>query len=59
MNKHSKIINSNTLKEFPTLEDMLKNKSAKKSSKKKKNFKKQRDFWSQEYERRENNGEQI
>ena len=57
MSQHSKITNSNIKKEFPTLEDLMKSKSARKNASKKKNYKKQAQFYNQVKENRENNGE--
>lgn len=56
---HSKIKNSKLKEEFPTLEDLMKSKSAKKNSAKKKNYKKKANFYSQVKENRENNGEDV
>lgn len=56
---HSKINNSDIKKQFPTLEDLMKDKTVRKNSKKKKNFKKRNDFYNQVKENRENNGEDI
>lgn len=55
---HSKIEDSSIKKEFPTLEDLYKSKTANKNSKKKKSFKKKSDFYKQVKENRENNGEE-
>lgn len=54
---HSKIKESSVLKEFPTLEDMMKNKSATKKAKEKKAYKKLRDFKKGINEQKENSGE--
>lgn len=56
---HSKIENSELKKQFPSLEDLMKDKTVRKNSKKKKNFKKKNDFYNQVKENRENNGEDI
>lgn len=59
MSKHPRITNSRILDEFPTLESAMANKTAKRKSKAKKSRKKHSDFWKNEFERRENNGEEI
>lgn len=57
MAQHSRITNSKILEEFPTLEDIMKNKSATKKAKDKKNYKKLNDFKRGINEQKENNGE--
>lgn len=57
MKRHSKIENSTIKDEFPTLEDLMKSKPARKKAKTKKSFKKLRDFKNAVKEDKENKGE--